>query len=185
MLGTTQIFTESEAVKKLGPVSSSVGDPRCTVENADVTVVGLRVAVVVDTPNIFRCLVEKSGPGFRPAWAELVRKARRLGSLTSAVAVVNAGFPTSRAFAFHRAGYSVVRADGADCDEYVVTSLVEAAVNSDVVLVAGGDHRFAPAAALAREAGRRVVVVTVMGTCAHRLSQLANEIWEMPTSPPI
>src|SRR5258708_30606893 len=87
-----------------------------------------RVAVVIDAQNIFRRIGHKYGRGARPAWTELLKKARVLGSITTAIAVVNSGFPAHGAAQFQRAGYSVVRADGADCDEWVIASLVRAAL---------------------------------------------------------
>jgi hypothetical protein len=139
-----------------------------------------RACLVADSPNITRCVMGKYGPAARPDWRELLAKVRRLGTVNMARAVVNPGLPGYASDQFERAGYCVARSLGPDCDELVIGALVKAAVSSDVTVLAGGDHIYTDAILLARQAGRRVIVVGVPGSCARILTEAAHEVWEMP-----
>lgn len=141
------------------------------------------VSIVLDSVNHYRRVKDKYGPGAEPDWDGLLREAKNAGLVTAAIAVVNKGVRPSMWNRFEKAGYTVRRALADDCDEFVIAELVKTSRGADVVVIGGGDHKYAHIATLLRQLGKRVIVTAVPGSVARKLLAASDDFVDLPISP--
>lgn len=140
------------------------------------------IAIVLDSVNHYRSVKDKYGPRAEPDWDGLLRKAKNSGFVTAAIAVVNKGVHPSLWNRFEDSGYTVRRALADDCDEFVIAELVKTSRRANVVVIGGGDHKYADIAVLLRQLGKRVIVTAVPGSVAHELLAASDDFVLLPVS---
>lgn len=139
-----------------------------------------RTIVVVDTPNIFRSTQKVYGEGCLPDYSELLSIAQVHGSLISAFALVNDGYPKHLTMALERTGYTVLQSEGRDCDYRFVEQTVAVYKRADVFMLCSGDHRFSTVTCLLRDVGKRVIVCALKTSCSRHLIANADEFVPFP-----
>lgn len=140
----------------------------------------LKVSIVLDSVNHYRRVKDKYGPDVEPDWGGLLRDAKNAGFVTAAIAVVNRGVHPSLWNRFEDVGYTVRRALADDCDEFVIAELVKTWRRADVVVIGGGDHKYAEIAMMLREVGKRVIVAAVPGSVACELLAASDDFVHLP-----
>ncbi len=144
----------------------------------------LRVAIVVDSPNLGRTVDREWGQGYRVDWAAVMQIGRSLGNVVRAIVVTNAGFPLHLSQKIEQTGFSCTKGtDQRDCDDRVVVALVQAAACHaiDVLLLGSGDHAYVSAMRLARFTAKELYVVSTAGSCADALRATVRHVFEIPT----
>jgi hypothetical protein len=143
------------------------------------------VSIVLDSVNHYRRVKAKYGPQAEPDWDSLLRDAKDAGFVTAAVAVVNKGVNPAMWNRFEDAGYTVRRALADDCDELVIAEIVKTSRRADIVVIGGGDHKYADIAALLRQLGKYVIVTGVSGSVAYELLAASDDFVNLPVSHPV
>jgi len=138
-----------------------------------------RCAIVLDSPNHYRGVKALHGPEAEPDWEGLLREARLVASVTP-VAVVNSGARPDLWNRFEDAGWDVVCSDAPDCDEMVIAQIVRTSLAADIVVIGGGDHKYADVAALLKQVGKRVIVTAVRGSVARDLLDVSDDFVDLP-----
>jgi hypothetical protein len=136
---------------------------------------GDRVVAFLDTPNLFYSLSQCSDGELVPDYEELLRIARSRGSLITASALVNDGFPEAGAAALRRRGYSVARSEGRDCDFRFIAEVIALHRRGDTFLICSGDNRFAELALALRALGKYVIVAAIAACCSMALRASSDE----------
>lgn len=139
-----------------------------------------KVSIVLDSVNHYRRVKDKYGPEAEPDWDGLLIDAKNAGFVTAAIAVVNKGVHPSMWNRFEDAGYTVRKALADDCDEFVIAELVKTCRRADVVVIGGGDHKYADIAMILRELGKRVIVTAVPGSVARELLAASDDFVHLP-----
>jgi len=103
-----------------------------------------------------------------------------MGEVVCGKALVNDGLPQHQVVKLHDAGLTVVRSHAFDCDEPMVAWAVRLHSNFDCLILCTGDKHFRPLMELLQEAGRKVIVCAVNGSCSARLKALCDQYVEMP-----
>jgi len=160
--------------------------PRCKTTNIEGfkgTPKKKTVGVVLDTPNCARRVEACHGRGARPDFVQVLKIARSKGSLAAAVAVANAGVPAYVLAEWRRIGYSPYCGLGrSDCDDSVTAKALSLGMRCDVLVLASGDHAYAPLVQALRRLGKEVVVTAVRSGTARVLLSSASEFVEIPVS---
>ena len=143
----------------------------------------LRVAIVVDSPNLGRTVEKEMGHSYRVDWVGLMQLGRSLGKVVRAIVVTNAGFPRHLVQRIERVGFECnCGTDSRDCDDRVVVALVRAAASTeiDALLLGSGDHAYVSAMRLARLTTKHLYVVSTTNSCAGALRATAKHVFEIP-----
>jgi uncharacterized LabA/DUF88 family protein len=140
----------------------------------------MRVAVLVDTPNITKSVRRMHGEARRADYREVLQLASELGTVVCAKALVNDGLPQHQVIRLHNAGLTVVRSHSFDCDEALVAWAVRIHAQVDCLLLCSGDKHFRSLMQLLQSVGRKVVVCAVTGSCNVDLKARSNQYLEMP-----
>lgn len=140
----------------------------------------MRVAVLVDTPNITKSIRRMHGESRRADYREVLQLATELGKVVCAKALVNDGLPQHQVVRLHDEGLTVVRSHAFDCDETLVAWAVRIHSQVDCFLLCSGDKHFRSLMQLLQSVGRRVVVCAVSGCCNTKLRNHSNQYLEMP-----
>ena len=143
----------------------------------------MRIAILVDTPNITRSISSRHGEASRADYKEVLQLASRLGKVVCAKALVNDGLPHRHVIKLQSAGLSVVKSHSFDCDEALIAWAIRVYRQVDCFLLCSGDKHFRSLVRLLQEVGRKVVVCSVEGSCNSELKILSNEYLEMPIMP--
>ena len=143
------------------------------------------VAVVLDTPNGARTVEARYGRGVRPDLVQILKIARDRGVLTGAVAVANGGIPSYVLAEWRRIGYEpYCGLSGQDCDDSVTAKALSLGMRCDVLVLASGDHAYAPLVEALTRLGKEVIVTAVRKNTARILLSSASEFIDMPISRP-
>jgi len=140
-----------------------------------------RVALVVDTPNITKSIINRHGPRVRPDYASLIRFAKSLGNVTAAVALVNDGVNPAFSNALTTLGFQVRLSHAFDCDDAVVAWAVRLHSNAECIVICSGDHGYCPLVQLLKAIHRKIVLCAVSGSCNRRLRSLSDRYLEVPS----
>jgi len=141
----------------------------------------MRVAILVDTPNITRSVLNSRGRGFRPDLQKVLTDASKTGRVVHAKAHVNDGIPRFHVVGLQKMGLSVVRSHAFDCDDSLVAWAVRVCLQVDCFVLCSGDKHFRSLVRLLKMAGRKVIVCAVRESCNKALKDLSDEYIEMPT----
>lgn len=120
-----------------------------------------RVAALVDLENVLAHLWGRPAADLREGLLEVVDRIRSEGDVVSLVGVGNAGLCRDLVSAAAACGLRLFTvAPGPDAADTLLLELASGIPRSaTLLLIASGDHAFAPLARSQRESGRRVVVV--------------------------
>lgn len=140
----------------------------------------MRVAVLVDTPNITKGVHQHHGNTHRPDYREVLQLASGMGEVVCGKALVNDGLPQHQVVKLHDAGLTVVRSHAFDCDEPMIAWAVRLHNQVDCLILCTGDKHFRSVVRLLQAAGRKVVVCAVSGSCNASLRALCDQYLEMP-----
>ena len=141
------------------------------------------VGVVLDTPNGTRTVEATYGRGARPDFAQVLKIAQARGVVTGAVAVANAGIPSYVLAEWRRIGYAPYCGLGRpDCDDSVTAKALSMGMRCDILVLASGDHAYAPLVRALTRLGKEVVVTAVRESTAQILLSSASEFVDMPVS---
>jgi len=140
-----------------------------------------RVAILADTPNIFRSIQRTYGLSERPDYRQLYRQGEGLGRISDAIAFVNDGVACRFAEALERLGFSVSRSEAHDVDDHLTARAVALHGRVERVLLCSGDGDYLPLVVLLQARGTEVIVCAVANNCSRRLRQQADRFLHMPT----
>jgi uncharacterized LabA/DUF88 family protein len=140
----------------------------------------MRIAILVDTPNITRAVHQLHGKESQADYRKLLQVAARLGTVVCAKALINDGLPLHQVTKLQSTGLGIVRSHSFDCDDTVVAWAVRLHEQADCFLLCSGDKHFSSLVTLLRQIGRKVVVCAVRTACSRKLRSLSSEYVEMP-----
>src|SRR5205807_8360396 len=134
----------------------------------------VKVAVIVDTPNIGKSIENIHSGTARPDYRALRRLANQYGSLTRACALVNDGVSRYFVTKLTRQGFEVKFSHAFDCDDAVIAWAVRLRQEADCLILCSGDKHYIPLALLLIATGMKIVICAVDNTCNRTLRQTAD-----------
>ena len=142
----------------------------------------VKVAILVDTPNIGKSIAERYSGGARPDYRALRYLARKYGDLWRACALVNDGVNPHFAKKLTDLRFEVKFSHAFDCDDALIAWAVRLGREASCIILCSGDKHFIPIAQLLMAVGMKIVVCAVDGACNEMLKSIAHAYEEMPAT---
>ena len=140
------------------------------------------VALLVDTPNIGRGVLNAYGPEARPDYRALLTFATSFGTPVAAFAFVNDGVKLSFVQSLTRLGYAVIFSHARDVDQHLIAKAVGLHHRVSHLVMASGDGGFCPLVDLLSSRGILTFLVAVPSSCSAYLRGLTHAFMEMPVA---
>ena len=140
----------------------------------------VKVAVVVDTPNIGKSIQNRHSGHARPDYRALRQLAGRYGAIIRCCALVNDGVSTHFVRKLKDLHFEVRFSHGFDCDDALIACAVRLRKEADCLVLCSGDKHYIPLVGLLIDTGMRIIVCAVDGACNRTLKAIAQGYAEMP-----
>lgn len=140
----------------------------------------MRVAILVDTPNITRSVHRRHGTLSLPDYHRILEFSASIGKIAFAKALVNDGLSKHQATKLSSLGFTVVRSHAFDCDDALVSWAVRICFRIDCLLLCSGDKHFRSLVRLLQTVGKMIIVCAVEGSCNRHLKEMVNRYVEIP-----
>jgi NYN domain len=140
----------------------------------------VKVAVLVDTPNIGKSVQNKYTGYAWPDYKQLRQLVGKYGLLTKACALVNDGVNRRFISKLASEGFEVRLSHAFDCDDALVAWAVRLRQHADCIVLCSGDKHYIPLVQLLIATGMKIVICAVEGCCNGTLRRIAGAYEEMP-----